>query len=120
MLPRPPVGGAVADAPAAGLRADRTWVVRMVVAIVGCVLALGWLWVARAGHPSDGSVVSTVAQGWQAGGVVVAGAYGDTLHVGDLVTAVDGRPLTSAAVDRPAPRIGDVVVYDVQRDGVRM
>ena len=67
-----------------GTRAVPSWVLRMVVALAGCLLALSWLWVSRAGHPSDGTVISTASpittpsecQAWE---------------------AVDGRPLTSAA-----------------------
>src|SRR4051812_11003141 len=112
-------GGAMADT---ATRAAPAWVLRMVVALVGCLLALSWLWVARAGHPSDGTVISTASQSWQSDGVVIADAVGPgrALRAGDLVTAVDGRPLTTAALAGQPPRIGDVVVYDVIRDGSRV
>jgi signal transduction histidine kinase len=91
----------------------------MVLALAGCLLAWGWLWAAHAGHPSDGTVVSTAAQAWQPGGVVVADVVGadNALRPGDLVTAVDGRALTAVAPDGRAPRIGDTVIYDVLRAG---
>ncbi len=102
-----------------GARAARSWLVRMAVALMGCLLALGWLWAARAGHPSDGTVVTIASQAWQPDGVVVADALGagHALRAGDRVTAVDGRPLGATARAGPAPRTGDVVVYDVVRDG---
>jgi len=108
--------------PPTGPRAERARAVRMVVALTGCLLALGWLWAARAGHPSDGSVVSTASHAWHPGAVEVADAVGagHPLRAGDLVTAVDGRPLSTVAPDGQAPRIGDEVVYDVIRDGSRI
>src|SRR4051794_7870903 len=118
--PRPP-GGAMADhrTPPADPHAERARAVRMIVALAGCLLALGWLWAARAGHPSDGTVVSTASHAWHPGAVVVADAVGagNPLRAGDLVTAVDGRTLTPAAPHGQAPRTGDEVTYDVTRDG---
>lgn len=110
------------ETPTPNRRAERARVVRMVVALAGCLLALGWLWAARAGHPSDGSVVSTASPAWQPGAVVVGDAVGagNPLRAGDLVTAVDGRPLTTSAPDGQTPRIGDEVVYDVTRGGTRI
>src|SRR4051794_13135216 len=98
-----------------GVRAARRWPVRMAGAPMGCLLALGWLWAAPAGHPPHRPLVTIASQAWQPDGVVVADALGagHALRAGDLVTAVDGRPLGAAA----QPRSGDVVVYDVVRDG---
>jgi two-component system NarL family sensor kinase len=105
--------------PPADPHAERARAVRMIVALAGCLLALGWLWAARAGHPSDGTVVSTASHAWHPGAVVVADAVGagNPLRAGDLVTAVDGRTLTTAAPHGQAPRTGDEVTYDVTRDG---
>ncbi len=102
-----------------GKRVVPTWVLRMAVALAGCLLALSWLWAARAGHPSDGTVISTASHAWHSDGVVIAEAVGPgrALRAGDRVTAVDGRPLDTAARSGPQPRIGDVVNYDVIRDG---
>ncbi|MBB5874291.1 signal transduction histidine kinase [Allocatelliglobosispora scoriae] len=103
-------------------RSGRAWIVRMVLAALLALLALGWLWAARAGHPSDGTSINTDSRTWRADGVVLTVAVGaDTpLRAGDTVVAIDGRPLASGSLADPRPVIGDTVVYTVDRAGVRL
>ncbi|GIF96941.1 sensor histidine kinase [Catellatospora citrea] len=103
-------------------RASRAWLTRMVLAVLLALLALGWLWAARAGHPSDGTSTNTDSRAWHTDGLVLSVAAGDgtPLRAGDTVVAIGGRPLAAGSLaDRP-PRIGDTVVYTVDRDGHRI
>ena len=55
--------------------------------------------------------------------VTVVRTYGDTpLREGDVVTAVDGRPLESWVYDSSSAdrRVGDTVTYDVTRPGAEL
>ena len=124
-------------------RRDRSWAVRMAVAVAGCLLALAWLWAGRAWYPSDGTLVAVAANSAQlagaesggnsaqlagaesasnsgaSGAVVVQAAIGATnpLRPGDVVTAVAGRPLAVGSLHADGLRVGDVLVYGVVRDG---
>jgi two-component system NarL family sensor kinase len=93
------------------------WIARMVAAVLAALFALGSLLALRAGHPSDATVVNTDAGAWRTDGVVVTFTVGEDspLRAGDLVTGINGLPLT--ARDPDPPEIGDVVVYSVVRDG---
>jgi two-component system, NarL family, sensor kinase len=78
--------------------------------------------------PSDGARVVPGSAGVTAEGLVVAPLRpGGPLHPGDVVVAVDGRPLTAWADDlfsltalRPAPQHGDVARYEVRRGDERI
>ena len=92
---------------------------------LGASLGAGLLFVVvRVATPSDGARVGFYAGGWSADGVRIApiDAPAPGLQAGDLVRAVDGRPLDGwarAALDpsvaRPAP--GAASAYDLVRDG---
>ncbi|GAA2364173.1 hypothetical protein Cme02nite_33480 [Catellatospora methionotrophica] len=102
--------------------ASRAWITRLVLAVLFALLALGWLWAARAGHPSDGTSTNTDSRAWHTDGIVltVAAGAGTSLRAGDVVVAVGGRPLAAGSLaDRP-PSIGDTVVYTVERGGHRV
>ncbi|MBY8871864.1 hypothetical protein K7640_08430 [Micromonospora sp. PLK6-60] len=103
-------------------RASRAWIARMVLAILVTLLALGWLWAARAGHPSDGTSTNTDSRAWHTDGLVLDVAVGDRtgLRAGDVVVAIAGRPLAAGSLADQPTRIGDTVVYTVDRDGRRI
>jgi signal transduction histidine kinase len=79
--------------------------------------------------PADCGRVGAAADDWTARGVVVEAPADCTLHSGDLVTALDGRPLDgrplagapgtpdAADPDATPPVLGEVVDLDVDRDG---
>ncbi|HEU4490839.1 MAG TPA: histidine kinase [Jiangellales bacterium] len=77
-----------------------------------------------ASSPADCGRVGAAADDWTARGVVVKAPADCPLHSGDLVTALDGRPLAGAPgtsdaadPDATAPVLGEVVELDVERDG---
>jgi two-component system NarL family sensor kinase len=100
-------------------RPDRRWAARMVIAVVGCLMALAWLWSGRAGYPSDGTVIALEAPVGEARAVVVRIAAGPTnpLRPGDVVTTVNGQPLAVGTLGGETLRVGDVLVYGVVRAG---
>lgn len=102
-----------------GTRPDFRWLLRMGLAVAGCLLALAWLWAGRAWYPSDGTVVALESNAGAHAVVVVqtAAGAGNPLRPGDVVTAVDGRPLAVGSLDRDALQVGDVLVYRVVRGG---
>ena len=94
------------------------------VACLGVAIAFLWITVAT---PSDGARVHPGTVGFEAAGVrlspIVPGA--SPLRAGDVVTAVDGRPVAALLEElfvpraaRPTRAVGDVVHYEVIRDGV--
>ncbi|HEY0805445.1 MAG TPA: hypothetical protein VGD84_10280, partial [Pseudonocardiaceae bacterium] len=94
----------------------------LVAAIVATLLLLGTaaLIVLRVLAPSDGSVIDSGDNALPAGQVVVQGVTSDSgLRVGDRVLAIGDRQLASVTVPGAAPagRPGDVVDYQVVRDG---
>jgi hypothetical protein len=105
---------------------DRRWLV-LVLAVSGLGLALGvaFVWLHVTG-PSDGARMPPGKRTWVHGGVVVSllatGPGG--LASGDVVVAVDGRPMRAwqqglVAPHAPHPRwqVGQTVTYTVQRHG---
>jgi signal transduction histidine kinase len=89
------------------------------------VIALAFALVTVA-TPSDGARVPPGTVGFEPPGVRVAPIAAGTsaLHAGDLVTAVGGRSLASVTdalfdpgAQRPRLAVGDVVAYEVVRDG---
>ena len=94
----------------------------LVAAIVATLLLLGTaaLIVLRVLAPSDGSVIDSGDNALPAGQVVVQGVTSDSgLRVGDRVLAIGDRQLASVTIPGAAPagRPGDVVDYQVVRDG---
>jgi two-component system, NarL family, sensor kinase len=115
------------DAP--DMRWDRRWMV-LVLAVSGLAVALGvaFVWLQVAG-PSDGARLQPGRRTWAHGGVVVSplATRPGGLASGDVVVAVDGRPLRAweqGLVARHAPRprwqVGQTVTYTVQRHGRRL
>ncbi len=99
---------------------------RLTMALVVLLLVVppfAWTWAARSG-PSDGTVTFPTSPRWSdARGVGIGLLHGGPgcLEQGDLVTHVDGVALdvwVRGRADRPAPRIGDSVAYQV-RDAAR-
>ncbi|MFC4066920.1 histidine kinase [Actinoplanes subglobosus] len=62
--------------------------------------------------PADGALIRRTTEDWTAGGLRVTESAGP-LHVGDLVTAVNGLPVTQV---QPGFAVGDTLIYTVSRD----
>lgn len=77
----------------------------------------------RIAVPSDGGAGGYVTTGWTVDGLTVASARdGSPLRPGDVVTAVNGVPLSTwlsdaAGLTRPALHAGDTLDYTVMRNG---
>jgi hypothetical protein len=77
----------------------------------------------RLAVPSDGGAGGYVTTGWTADGMTVASARRDSpLQAGDVVTSVNGVPLSTwlsgaPGITRPALRAGDSLSYTVVRNG---
>jgi hypothetical protein len=108
------------------LRWNRRWMV-LVLAVSGLAVALGvaFVWLHVTG-PSDGARMPPGTRTWAHGGVVVSPltTRPGGLVSGDVVVAVDGRPMRAwkqglVAPDAPHPRwqVGQTVTYTVQRHG---
>ncbi len=117
-------GTGLGDAP--DLRWDGRWIV-LVLAVSGLAVALGvaFVWLHVAG-PSDGARMQPGRRTWAHGGVVVSplATRPGGLSSGDVVVAVDGRPMRAweqglVAPHAPHPRwqVGQTVTYTVQRHG---
>jgi signal transduction histidine kinase len=76
--------------------------------------------------PSDGMLIPTDSWPWTTDGVGVRPLSGESpIHAGDVVVAIDGRPLVDWASDAIAPpwflgarTVGPAVDVQVRRDGV--
>jgi len=76
--------------------------------------------------PSDGMLIATDSWPWTTDGVGVRPLSGESaIHAGDIVVAIDGRPLVDWASDAIAPpwflgarTVGPAVDVQVRRDGV--
>jgi two-component system NarL family sensor kinase len=108
------------------LRRGGHWMV-LVLAMGGLAVALGvaYVWLQVAG-PSDGARMQPGRRTWAHGGVVVSplATRPGGLASGDVVVAVDGRPMRAweqglVARHAPHPRwqVGQTVTYTVQRHG---
>ncbi|MGX7829327.1 ATP-binding protein [Actinokineospora sp. 24-640] len=81
--------------------------------------AAGWCLLSRALAPGDGATVNLGDAAFSpAGVVVISAAPGSALRPGDIVDAIDGRPLPR--LGGPPAEAGDTLVYDIRRDGVRL
>ncbi|HEX4703867.1 MAG TPA: histidine kinase [Pseudonocardiaceae bacterium] len=94
----------------------------LVAAVVAGLLLLGTvaMILLRALAPSDGSVVDAGDNALPNGQVVVQSiTANDGLRVGDRIIAIDGQDLSTIGVPgaRPANQPGDVLSYQVIRDG---
>jgi signal transduction histidine kinase len=94
----------------------------LVAAMVAVLLLVGTaaLIVLRAIAPSDGTVVDAGDSALPGGQVVVQSVTSDNgLRPGDRIVAIGGRPLASVGVpgSARAGRIGDVLDYQIVRDG---
>ncbi len=97
---------------------------RLLVVAAAWAVPIAWTAVALLSGPSDGTTVSPSgamlgANRW-GDGLTVVRTYGDTpLREGDVVTAVDGRPVADWVTDPPPTdlEVGDTVPYDVTRPG---
>jgi signal transduction histidine kinase len=107
-----------------GRQRDRTWALTLLVC--GAALAAtGTMLVSRFILPSEGALIPTESWPWTSDGVgVVPISAGSPFQSGDVVVAVDGRPLADWANDALAPPwflapnpIPPVVAVDVRRDG---
>ncbi|HEX5825119.1 MAG TPA: histidine kinase [Candidatus Limnocylindrales bacterium] len=103
---------------------DRTWVLTLLVC--GAALATtATMLISRFSLPSEGALIPTESWPWTSDGVgVVPIATGSTFIPGDVIVAVDGRPLAEwadAAMVPPwflAPnRLPSLVEFDVRRAG---
>jgi two-component system NarL family sensor kinase len=86
--------------------------------------ASGWCVLSRATSPSDGTVVNIGDQAVQARGVVIQQTTTDNLfRAGDEVVAINGvnvRDRVAHGVGGAPVKVGDVVHYQLQRDGGRV
>jgi two-component system NarL family sensor kinase len=105
----------MATADDGGRPPDDRWRCRRVGLVAAALLALGGVFVAiRLTLPSDGTLTSAAAP--QPDGVRIGVLLRDTgLREGDIVTAVDGRPVTQLSL--PDPEVGDVQAYRLRRSG---
>ncbi|MET7427146.1 ATP-binding protein [Dactylosporangium sp. NPDC005555] len=78
--------------------------------LLACVVPAVWVATVRLGAPADGTAVYPSAPPWGPDGVVVREVHAGPLRPGDLVVAVDGRPLGGVTPGR-------VAVYTMIRDG---
>ncbi len=102
---------------------------RQTLSVVAILVALGVAFVWRQiSGPSDGAWIIPSRQGWTADGVTVSPLVSRSggLHDGDVVIALDGVPIEAVAGTLWQPwrarlrwTSGQVVVYTVQRDGLR-
>ena len=122
-LPSPVALSTTADGSSTRARGVHAPWLSAAVACLGVAIAFVWVTVAT---PSDGARVPPGTVGFEAAGVrispIVPGA--SPLRAGDVVTAVDGRPVTELLEElfvpdapRLARAVGDVVRYEVMRDG---
>ncbi len=118
----------VAAAPTAGAatRARRIHAPWLTVGAALLAVAIAFLWVQLA-TPSDGARVPPGSVGFEPLGLRVApvGASATPLADGDIVTAVDGRPMSAIVADlftrfptRVTRAHGEVARYEVLRDGI--
>ncbi|GGS37448.1 hypothetical protein GCM10010171_35420 [Actinokineospora fastidiosa] len=79
--------------------------------------AAGWCLLSRALAPGDGATVNLGDAAHSPAGVVVITAdAGSPLRPGDLIESIDGREVPHAGGS--AAQVGDVLVYQIVRDGV--
>lgn len=87
------------------------------LAAVLLILLTGALAWQRAAAPSDGGVAQLSNAPWRGSEITVHLVLpGSPLRGGDVLVAVDGRPLSEIA-GYLEPRLGDTHVYTVRRDG---
>ena len=103
---------------------DRAWILTLLVC--GAALAAtATMAISRITLPSEGALIPTETWPWTSDGVgVVPIAPGSGFLSGDVVVAVDGRPMTDWAQDAVSPpwflapnRLPAVIDVDVRRDG---
>jgi signal transduction histidine kinase len=106
---------------------DPGWLLTMAVATTALVVSAAALAV-RVARPAEGAVIRTESWAWTADGArVEPWSSRSAFEPGDLVVAMEGRPLVawveSALVPTggtPNPPLGDVIRFDVIRDGRAM
>jgi two-component system, NarL family, sensor kinase len=95
---------------------------RLVGVVTGLLILLtgGLVW-ERASTPADGTVVQLSNAPWRGDAMAVnlVPEGSSAIHRGDVVTHIDGRPLTAATEISPA-RDGETRVYTVERDGATL
>jgi signal transduction histidine kinase len=107
-----------------GRRRDRTWILTLLVCSAA-LAATATMVMSRLTLPSEGALIPTESWPWTSDGVgVVPIAAGSAFLPGDVVVAVDGRPMAAwaeAAVTPPwflAPNpIPPLIEVDLRRDG---
>jgi signal transduction histidine kinase len=94
------------------------------VLVFTLLAASGWCVLSRATSPSDGTIVSTGDKAVPARAVIIQQDTADGLfHAGDEIEAINGRPIRDAIAGGPggaAIRMGDVVRYQLRRDGQQL
>ena len=103
---------------------DPGWLLTVTVAALALFVA-GSSLVMRLTTPSELAIIRTELWGWTSDGVRVdPTSTGSAFEPGDVVTAMNGRPLVEwadgdvpFAASAPNPAIGTTVVFDVHRNG---